>query len=313
MKLSPERAGPYARALRVALEALAPNEDHVPLAAASRHLRALDPAVSGTLLAPAEVVDATGMPAYPWMERVEAEAAVLSRSEAPTEARIRHAERLDPDLGERMRARVSLQALFAEGDVLPTTRLQAAVKWMGEGTRWTLAYDHLVADGRWERIRAEVLAPGRGAGPLGISKDGQATVDERLQHVLTRHAGNRLSDLRDVLAEVTEAEVERLSRGVLGPFWFPGVVLPDAVPAGVGEGLLLHATVEVVSRDVTHSVHLDPWLPAPAKERVPEGYGVYRERRFAGKGTAYQAAREWAESAGMKNVVVPIGVRRRRL
>ena len=75
MKLAPERAGPYARALRVALEALAPNEDHVPLAAASRHLRALDPAVSGTLLTPAEVVDATGMPAYPWMERVEAEAA----------------------------------------------------------------------------------------------------------------------------------------------------------------------------------------------------------------------------------------------
>ena len=313
MNLESERAGPYLRALRASLEALAPNEDHVPLAEAVRHLRALDPAVSGDLLAPAEVVDASGMPAYPWMSRAEAEVAVVLRSAGPTESRVRHAEGLDAALGARLRARRRLHALGGEGALLPSTRLSAAVKWMGEGTRWALAYDRLSPEGLWMRVRAELVTAGSGAGPLGIGKDGQATVDERLQHVLTRHAETRLGDLRDVLGELTGAEAVRLSRGVVGPFWFPGVVIPDGLPAGLGEGLLLHAAVEVMSQDVHASAHLDPWHPAPGGERVPEGYGVYRERRFAARGTAYEAAREWAESAGMRNVVVPVGARRRRL
>ncbi|MFT5460251.1 MAG: hypothetical protein ACI9K2_006768 [Myxococcota bacterium] len=312
MKLSPERAGPYARALRAALNALAPNEDHVPLREADRHLAAVDPAVSGDLVGPAEVDPSTGMPAFAWLERVVAEAAAAERSDPPSLAQVRHAESLDAALGARMRSRRQLHLLLAEGPVLPLTRLVVALKWEGEGAVWSLSYDRLAPAGYWVRIRAELAGGRRSAGPLGLTKDGVATVDETLQHLLTRQFETRLTDLYDVLRECTEAEPVRLSRGWLGPFWFPGAVLPTGVPAALGEGLLLHAAVEVLSRDVATSAHLDPWRSAP-KERLPPGYGVFRERRFAAKGRAYIAAREWAERAGFRNIVVPIGAQGRRL
>ncbi len=79
MILPGERVGPYVRALRAALEALAPNEDHVSLSAALDHLYALDPVCGGGLLEPAEISALTGMPAYSWLERARSEALLAAR------------------------------------------------------------------------------------------------------------------------------------------------------------------------------------------------------------------------------------------
>ena len=76
MELPSERVGPYLRALLAGLEALAPNEDFVPLEEAAAHLRALDPANGGALLLPAEVDDGSGLPSFGWLERARAEQVV---------------------------------------------------------------------------------------------------------------------------------------------------------------------------------------------------------------------------------------------
>ena len=107
MILPQERVGSYLRALRSGLEALAPNDDFVPLAEALNHLDALAPSVSGEVLSPAEVHDDSGLPALPWLSRVTAEQRVALQGQAETDtsdAEIRRAARLDPALGARLRA-----------------------------------------------------------------------------------------------------------------------------------------------------------------------------------------------------------------
>jgi len=93
---------------------------------------------------------------------------------------------------------------------------------------------------------------------------------------------------------------------VLGPFWSPEVAIPGDVPSALGRGLLLHASTEVVAEDVHTSAHRDPWRSSPA-EHAPDGYGIFRERRFAAGGAALDAARGWVGAHGARALVVPIG------
>ncbi|MDP7112416.1 MAG: hypothetical protein QGH45_10645 [Myxococcota bacterium] len=176
MELPRERIGPYTRALQAGVDALAPNDDHVPLPRTLAHLQALDPALSGDLLLPGEVDDRSGLPAFVWMERALAEQAV--------------------------------------------------------------------------------------------------------------------------------------SRGALGPFWFPGFPLPDGVPATLGRGLVLHSTAEVVGDDVHTSAHRDPLIAPDPEERPPDGTWLYRERRLAVSAGLIDAARSWAADRGC--VVPVVGLHPRR-
>jgi len=314
--LPSERVGPYLRALEASLEALAPNDDYVPLSEAVAHVRALAPGVGGELLAPAEISARTGMPAYAWLERAQAEQVLARRSrdsDDPTDDELARAASLDADLGARLRDRRDLHRHLRRHDLLPALRTTGAVRRL-DPHDVALCYDRMAPDGRWVRIRGEVRVRERRAGPLRIGSEGRLHLDERLQHFLTRHFTDRLDALHAQLAEVCEGEVRRLSRAWLGPFWFPGVQLPDDVPAALGTGLLLHASAEVMSTDIEASRHLDPWRPPPPDEQVPEGLQVFRERRFAATGRVVAVARAWAEGKGFRNVVVPVhGGARRRL
>ena len=311
LALPEARVGPYLRALQAGLTALAPNEDHVPLREAIAHMQALDPALSGTLLAPAEVDTRSGLPGFPWMERALAEQdlALQGSTYADTsDADVADALRLDADMGARVRARRDLHRLLRQHSLLPISRLQVALTRLGQTTDFVLAFDRMIPSGAWMRVRAELS--GRAGwerfGPISRTADGRAVADRGLQHMLSRHIGTPLLALRAQLAEATGAEITRLSRGFVGPFWFPGLPLPAEVPAALRQGLLLHLSVEVASREVRRSGHRDPWLPPSIGESPPEGYGIYRERRFAASPNLLAPIRDWAAQKGIDVVASPL-------
>lgn len=312
MKLPRERVSPYVRALIGALDALAPNDEYVPLARAQHHLRAIDPALSGDVLAPHELAPETGLPAYPWMERARAESHLAARSaDLPDDAAIQRATALDQELGQRMRARRDLHRHLQQGSLLPSLKLSGAVRRL-QPREVTLVYDRLAPDGRWLRIRAELGAAER-SDALHVDARGRLTVHETLQHLFTRHSSSPLMALWATLEQTTQGELQRLSRGQVGPFWFPGVPVARGIPADLYKGLVLHSSLEVFGRDVDGDRHLDPWVPSPPSERVPSGCGRHRERRFAATPTVIPAIHAWTQSQGMHCVVVPMGPRRRRL
>ena len=312
MNLPEKRVGPYVRALATGLNQLAPHGDFVPLVPSMAHLRALDPAISGDQLLPAEVHDDTGMPGFAWMQRALSEKVLSSEGADPSEADIERASRLDPELSRRLLHRRLLRQHVRENELLPVTQLACATRRMGEVTEITGAYDRLAPDGRWVRIRFVVRGPGHVArlGPFEIRPTGRLTVDPLLQHLFTRHFGSPLMLLREQLGAHAHAEVVRLSRGWVGPFWFPGVTLPTEVPAALGKGLLLQIAHEVVAEDVHHAAHLDPLLDL-RDEAVPAGQKVFRERRFAASANVLPAVSEFCRSAGVRCPITPIEGRSR--
>ncbi len=317
MELPFERVGPYVRALRAALDALAPNEDFISMSAGLDHLHALDTAVSGRLLLPAEVSNRTGMPTYSWLERVRSEAVLAGRSDPeadPSDAQLERAKALDAELAGRMRDRRSLYRHLRSAELLPATRLGGAVRRVG-GSGWTqvaLAYDRLAPDGRWVRVRVEAKTPGPPTGALRLDAQGRLVIDEALKHLFTRHFATSLLALRTQLEDALGAELLHLGRGWTGPFWFPGVQLPPDVPEELGRGLLLQSSVEIVAHDVRESRHLDPVEPPPG-DALPEGYGSYRDRRFAVHDDALAAAvHAFCVARGTTASVVRIGLSRPR-
>ncbi|MEN0063705.1 MAG: hypothetical protein AAGA48_16250 [Myxococcota bacterium] len=317
MELSFERVGPYIRALRAALDALAPNEDFLSLSAALDHLHALDTAVSGSLLFPAEVSRRTGMPTYSWLERVRSEAVLARRSDPdgdPSDDQLERAKALDAELAARMRDRRSLYRHLRTAELLSATRLVGAVRRVGDSgwTQVALAYDRLVPDGRWVRVRVEAKTPGPPTGALRLDPQGRLIIDEALKHLFTRHFATPMLALRTQLEDVLGAELLHLGRGWTGPFWFPGVALPADIPEELGQGLLLQSSVEIIARDVRESRHLDPVEPEP-DEALPEGYGRYRDRRFAANDDALMTAvRAFCAARGVTASVVPMGLSRSR-
>ena len=306
-----DRIGPYLRALQAGLHALAPNDDFVPLRESIAHLQALHPALSGQLLAPAELDVRSGLPSFPWMERALAEKTLTEGSggyATISDDEIASARRLDPELGQRMQHRRILhQHLFAN-DLLPLSRLNVALKRLGRSTDFAVAFDRMTPAGYWMRIRAELSGPAgwERSGPLSRTKDGRAVADPGLQHLLSRHLITPLLALRTQLSEATGGEVRRLSRSFVGPFWFPGLPLPEQVPAALQGGLLLHLSTEAVAADIRRSVHRDPWRRPLPGEAAPEGYGLYRERRFAASPNLVTPTRDWAAGEGVDVVVSPL-------
>ena len=315
MQLPRERVGPWVRALRAAANALAPDEGWVPLAEILAHLDALDPALSGDLLLPAEVMPATGMPSYGWLSRAVAEAAVARSADAaldPSDAELARVRDLDPALGERMARRRALHRHLRSVALLPTTRLYGAVRRKVPSVDLVLRYDRIAPDGRWQRIAFELRSPpGQLPDGLGLSGEDRVRVDEALLHLLTRHFATGLLALRAQLEAATGVEVVHLSRGWLGPFWWPGVTLPEGVDPRLGAGVLLHASREQVGAAIRSSRHVDPLHPPPV-ESVPEALGVFRERRLACNAALLVPAQQWFEAAGLQGAVVPIAQPRAR-
>lgn len=314
MRLPEGRVGPYVRALSSGLNRLAPHGDFVPLLAGLAHLRALDPALSGSLLEPAEVHDHSGMPAFTWMQRAISEARLSTEGNDPTRADIERASRLDPALGKRLAHRLALRQHLREHAVLPVTRLDCALQRLGSHTEVKGAYDRLAPDGRWLRIRFLVRAPGSLSrlGPFSIDPTHEklTDVDPGLQHLLTRHFSTRLLGLHAQLQDGIGAPVVRLTRGWIGPFWFPGIELPARVPSTLGKGLILNLSSEIVADDVLHAAHRDP-LIEPDLGDPPEGQQIFRERRFAASANLVDPLTRFCDAAGMRCPIVPIDGRRK--
>ncbi len=312
MEMPAARVGPYLRALRAGLFALAPNEDHVPLREVDAHLQALDPALSGDVLAPAALDPSSGMPAFPWMERAVAEQAV---ARAATFGDVRdaagqdwgRAAHLDPALAARMQARARLHRFLRDQALLPVTRLRAALRRRGAEWDYSLRYDRMMPGGGWMRLTAELSGPARwSAGLLDHRPDGTVGVDPGFRHLLARHSVTPIVALQAHLEESLTVRVPRLTRAFLGPFWFPGLALPADAPDAARGALVLHAAVEVLGADVHSPAHRDPWVPRRTGEGVPAGFGLFRERRFAASPPAVAGLTAWATSRGAPTVVVPL-------
>lgn len=312
VKLATNRVGPYVRALATGLNQLAPHGDYVPLLPALAHLRALDPALSGDLLAPAEVHERTGMPSFTWMQRAVSERVLANQGPDPSEADIARAARLDPELARRLAHRRGLRMHLRDNDVLAVTTLHCSLRRLGASTEIAGAYDRLAPDGRWLRIRFVVQGPGgiSKLGPFRILRNGKLEWHTGLQHLLTRHFATPLMVLREQLSSASEAAVIRLARGWVGPFWFPGVTLPAGLPESFGKGLMLQLSTEVVATDVHHTMHLDPFQAMP-HEIAPTGQRIFRERRFAASGSVLPALTAYCESKGIRCPITPIEGRAR--
>lgn len=311
LPLEDSRVGPYLRALQAGLYALAPNEDFVPLRESIAHLKALDPQLSGSLLAPAALDMRSGLPSFPWMERALAEKSLTEGTGGYSnisDEEIAQAARLDADLGRRMGHRRLLHRHLFENELLPLSRLNVVLKRLGSNTDFAIAFDRMTPAGSWMRIRAELSgkAGWERSGPLSRAKNGRAVADPGLQHLLSRHLITPLLLLRTQLAEATGGVVRRLSRSFVGPFWFPGLPLPEDVPEPLRQGLLLHLSTEAIAADIRRSVHRDPWRRVTPGEAAPEGYGLYRERRFAASPALIRPVKDWASAQGMDIVATPL-------
>jgi hypothetical protein len=314
VELPADRAASYLRAIRAALQALAPNEDHVPLSEADAHLQALDPALGGDVLAPFGVDPVSGLPDFGWMERAAAEQAVArgGAREGPQVVGAEHhdwtrAARLDAGLAARMQARETLHGFLRQHPILPVTRLHAALRRRGEHWDYSLAYDRMMPGGGWMRLKVELSGPAKwSAGLLETRPDGGVTVDPGFRHLLARHSVTPIAALHTHLEESLSVSVPRVSRGFVGPFWFPGLDLPTDAPDALRGGLALHLALEVLGSDVHTPAHRDPWVPRRQGEPIPVGFGVFRERRFAVAPAMVPGVRSWAAACGAQTIVVPI-------
>ncbi|TNE86572.1 MAG: hypothetical protein EP330_22815 [Deltaproteobacteria bacterium] len=298
-----ERVGPYVRALSAALTACAPHNDFVPLAEVQAHLGAMDPELSGPLLLPAEVEPRSGMPSFPWMERAIAERALARDADPPSEEEVTRALRLDPELGERLGSRRRLQQHLLWRPVLPAMRLDVQLRRLGSTADFAVIYDRIEPLGTWLRVRVEVQAPTKDAGALKLDANGRIVVDPGLSHLLTRHSAVPLLAMQRTVESACRGRVARLARSRIGPFWFPGVTLPEAVPAALGRGLVLHLQTEVVADDVQTAAHRDP-LVATQTEKPRDGQKVFRERRFAAVKPMVEPVHAWCLERGVRTTVI---------
>lgn len=309
MEFSSERAGPYLRALTAALDAVAPHGDHVPLSEASALLRALSPSLSGDVLAPCRADPTSGMPDFSWISRALAEQHLASQGEDDTDLdddAIERALRLDHELGQRMQARRRLHRFLRREPILPSSRLIAAVHRRKPTVDITLTWDRLTPNACWQRLRCTASWPSKAfLGPIELTREGDVAVPEGVVHLFSRHASVPLLGLREQLAAGLGAHIVRVSRSTLGPFWFPGIPVHAFAPDILGTGLLLHVSTEILAEDVHTSRHLDPLL-RDESDRVPDGVGLFRQRRFAASPTLVAPLADWARVVEMDLQVVAI-------
>ena len=306
-----DRPCPYLRALSWGLHALAPHEVYVPMNAARAHLAALDPAMSGAGVAPAAVDEASGLPAFSWMERVEAEATLARRGSAETDVRdeaLARARRMDPALASRMEQRRALHRHLRTFPVLPMSALTVVVRQLHPRTVFSIRYDRVAPMGGWMCVLADLTG---GKGWTGdnlfqVQSDDTVTAVVGLQHLFSRHVLTPLVALFDQVQAATAAEITRITRTFVGPFWFPGGPVPDDAPEAARGALVLHLSQALLSREITASHHRDAWSPPVVGERLPDGFGMFRERRFAATPTRVEALKDWSRDRGVDSVVVPI-------
>lgn len=288
MNLPAERVGPWLRALSAALDAAAPGQEFVSLAAARTHLAALDPALSGELLLPAEVDPQSGMPALAWMTRASAAQRLAPpRQQASPEIAAR-----EPALAARLVARARLHAHLEHAELLPALELRPRLRRLGDCTEATLVFDALGADGCWVRTRVELRNRlGTDLGLVRVQGASRVQLADGAVDLFARHLSTPLPLLRAALQSVVEGEVSSVSRGTIGPFFAPGGAWPDSAPPAVRRTLVLSLLSEELGEGVSGVRSDDPLQPAWTG--LPHGVGAYRRRRLAVFRAGLPAVRDW--------------------
>jgi hypothetical protein len=315
MELPEARVGPYLRALRAGIDALAPHGDYVPLAQLQALLEALDPDLSGPLLLPAELDQRSGLPGLTWLQRAraeEAQARAGSDHADPGSLDIERAYTLDAALGARLEARRRLHRQLRRTELLPASHLGAVLERFDGGPQVGVCFDHVDTEGCWERIRLSATWPSAQEAEASVSLQGRTPrVHEGLRHLLARHAPTPLVALHAQLVRALGGRVLRLARSRVGPFWFPGIALPSGVPGTLGGGLVLQLSSEVVGVDVGEGRHLDPWRAPPEGELLPRGCRIFRERRFCASPQLLPALEAWGAREGVPVQASPLRPRPR--
>ena len=305
--LPDHRVGPYIRALRAGVRILAPDADHVSAAALGVHLEALDPHVSGPLLLPGRIDLRSGLPNLAWMDRVRAERDASVGVRATDPKRVEAIRRTDPELAERLMGRVRMLGVVGQHALVPELQVQAQMVRRGEGRnadgrRVRITLDRRIPGAGWTRIRVEADNPEQGRVVRSVGLGGDVVLQAGFADLLARHVVSPLAGLHGVLREVAGLQVHRLSRGVLGPFWFPGGPEPEGAPEWSRGALVLHLGLEVIGVEVRNSAHHDPFVRGLVAG--VEGGGVFRGRRLAVSPGRVDAARAWvAERVGVADVV----------
>jgi hypothetical protein len=310
IELPERRVGPYIRALRAGLRALAPDRDHASFEELDVHLESLDPAISTSLLLPAQVDAMTGLPDISWMDRVRAERAAADEVRPTDPKRIAAIRSADPVLARRLTGRVQLLEWLKGRRLAQDFAVEAAVIRRGKdrgaaGRRVRITMDRRLPRAGWTRVRLEVDTPERHDGVIVQREAGRVvTLHGGFSDLLARHAFSPLAGLHRILSDVTGQTIHRLSRGVIGPFWFPGGPQPTPGVDWAHGALVLQLGLEVIGREVRTRTHHDPLsqqLFAP-----DQTVGTYRGRRFAVSPQCVDAARAWCASITGAADVVPL-------
>lgn len=308
MALPDARVGPYIRALRGGLRCLAPDRDYPWSETLDGHLHALDPALSRTLLLPARVDAYSGLPDLSWMDRVRAEQAAAAQMQALDPARIARIQDADPDLAERLQGRAALLAWLEDRPISlnyhhKAELVRAGVGRRAEGRCIRVTMDRRIPQAGWTRIRVDLEVAADRAGALVDRVDGRVVfLRPGVVDLLSRHVWSPLPGLHQLLTSLGNLAIRRLSRGTVGPFWFPGGPTPSDAPAWAHGALVLHLVLEAVGTDVRVRSHQDPFsrpLFTPG-----EGLGCYRGRRIAVSPSRREDAAAWCrEHGGVTGVV----------
>ena len=306
--LPEERAGLYLRALRAGLRVLAPGQDHPPLEHLDAHLHALDPAVSETLLLPAQIDVHTGLPSLSWMDRVRAEQSASEQVRPLDPQRIEAIRDADPALTRRLRGRLQLLAWLRDRPLSREFCAVAEVVRQGEGRhaegrRVRVTLDRRSPGAGWIRLRVDLNASRNRADMVLRRAAGSAIVlEDGFEDLLARHVMSPLPGVHSILSAGCGLHIHRISRGTLGPFWFPGGPAPRDPPEWVDGALVLHLGLEVIGEDVRTRTHHDPFSrPLIAPDRA---LGTYRGRRLAVSPHRTEAAEAWCRAgAGVADVV----------
>lgn len=149
----------------------------------------------------------------------------------------------------------------------------------GERTWLRVVLDKLLADGRWVRVTVDVAQ--RGAG-LARIRDDAAEPTEALRGLIFRTAGLGAELIWVALADQPAFEVERVTRGVIGPLRSRLAAWPTAWTAWP-RGIVWDGVLETAALDLSGDDHRDPFsAPTPAVQAARATYGFHlaRERRF---------------------------------
>jgi hypothetical protein len=215
------------------------------------------------------------------MERARAEGTVAVAHDGAGSAE--RAYRLDPALGQRMAWRRDLHAHLRAEPVLPSLATTPVLLRVDPQVEVEVVHDRIEGDGRWTRIRA-VFA---GTADLGLARVGdQVVLDPGVPSLFTRMGGLEITALFAALSAATAGRVRRVSRGQVGPFWFPGVELPPGVSPKFGAGIVLHLVWTALGDDVAGDSHADLLEPRVAPGGWPPGYHLAHQRRLVGQGAA---------------------------